>query len=132
MSAVLVVWGESGRMRRLGDLAGSDLLERIDALAFGIESVHEMHVGDLFSIVFACPITYMFWRSSKYSSGKVQAAAYSMHTSLPAARHPYREKNHEHSLLFFPLFQRSLLDSGTQHSTRLILRHSVGIYSGFN
>lgn len=33
-------------MRRLGHFAIRDLVERIDALAFGIERVHEMH-GDV-------------------------------------------------------------------------------------
>lgn len=40
---VLVVGRESGRVGGLGDLGASDLLQRVDALAFGIESVHEMH-----------------------------------------------------------------------------------------
>lgn len=35
-------------MSGLGDLAADDLLKGIEALALGVESVHQMHVGRLF------------------------------------------------------------------------------------
>lgn len=40
---VLVVWREPRRVCRLGDFGTGDLLERVDALALGIEGVHKMH-----------------------------------------------------------------------------------------
>lgn len=42
---VLVVWRKSGRVCGFGDFGAGDFLEGIDALASGVESVHEMH-GD--------------------------------------------------------------------------------------
>ena len=39
-------------MRRLGELAVGDLLEGVQAVAVGIESVHEMHDGRLFVFLF--------------------------------------------------------------------------------
>lgn len=41
---VLVIGRESGRVRRLGDLAVVHFLEGVFALALGVESVHEMHL----------------------------------------------------------------------------------------
>lgn len=40
---VLVVGREPRWVGRLGDFGAVDLLERVDALALGIESVHKMH-----------------------------------------------------------------------------------------
>lgn len=40
---VRVVGREARRVRRVCDAAVDDLLERVDALALGIEGVHEMH-----------------------------------------------------------------------------------------
>jgi len=45
VSGVLVVGRKSGRVCRLGDLGTDNLLERVDALAVGVESVHKMHDG---------------------------------------------------------------------------------------
>lgn len=42
---VLVVGGEAGGVGALGDLVADDLLQRVDALALGVESVHEMHAA---------------------------------------------------------------------------------------
>ena len=44
MSRVLVIGRKAGGMCRFGDLAGCDLVECVDALAFGGEGEHEMHV----------------------------------------------------------------------------------------
>lgn len=41
----LVVGREARRVRRLGDLAVGDLLEGVQAVAAGVEGVHEMHDG---------------------------------------------------------------------------------------
>lgn len=41
----LVVGREARRVRRLGDLAVGDLLEGVEAVAAGVEGVHEMHDG---------------------------------------------------------------------------------------
>lgn len=43
----LVIWRESRRVRRLGDLSVGDLLERVQAVAIGVESAHEMHFGGM-------------------------------------------------------------------------------------
>lgn len=40
---VLVIRRETGRVRRLRDLAVDNLLQRVDALAIRAERVHEMH-----------------------------------------------------------------------------------------
>lgn len=42
---VFVVGRKSGRVCRLCDFGTDNLLERVDALAVGVESVHEMHDG---------------------------------------------------------------------------------------
>ena len=48
MLAPLVVGGEARRVRRLGDLALEDLLERVGALARGrVDIAHQMHLGDV-------------------------------------------------------------------------------------
>lgn len=43
LAGVLVVGGEAGRVRRLGDLAVEDLLQGVDAVAVLTLDVHEMH-----------------------------------------------------------------------------------------
>lgn len=43
----LVIGGEARRVRRLGDLAVGDLLEGVEAVAAGVEGVHQMHGGRL-------------------------------------------------------------------------------------
>lgn len=43
MSAVLIIRAEACWMRALGHLGVVDLLQRVDARAFGIEGVHKMH-----------------------------------------------------------------------------------------
>lgn len=37
-------------MRRFGHFTRDDLVQSVDALAIGIEGVHEMHVGRLFVV----------------------------------------------------------------------------------
>jgi hypothetical protein len=44
---VLIIWRESRRVCGLGDFASNDLLQRVDTLARGIESVHKMHLRRL-------------------------------------------------------------------------------------
>lgn len=43
----LVVRRETGRVCGLGHLAGEHLLQRVGALAVGVEDVHQMHCGGL-------------------------------------------------------------------------------------
>lgn len=43
----LVVGRETGRVSRLGDLALSDLLQGVKAVALGVEGVHQMHCSGL-------------------------------------------------------------------------------------
>lgn len=45
MPRVLVVGRKPGRVCRLCDLGADNFLERVDALASGVEGVHEMHLG---------------------------------------------------------------------------------------
>lgn len=45
VTGVFVVGGEASRVGRLCDFGAHDLLERVDALAVGVEGVHQMHVG---------------------------------------------------------------------------------------
>lgn len=45
----LVIGGEARRVRRLGDLAVGDLLQGVEAVAVGVEGVHQMH-GGLFDL----------------------------------------------------------------------------------
>ena len=42
-SDVLHTWTETSRVRRVCNTAVDDLVERVDALALGVERVHEMH-----------------------------------------------------------------------------------------
>ena len=63
-------------MRRLRDLTPDNLLKRVDALAFGIEGVHEMHleVGAALSRVFELilPVVYLRCRGSARISSEVE------------------------------------------------------------
>lgn len=44
LSGVLVIWRESSRVSRLGDLTvSSDLVQGVDSLAIWAQSVHQMH-----------------------------------------------------------------------------------------
>lgn len=44
LSGVLVVWRESGRVSGFGDLAvGGDLVQSVNTLTVGSQSVHQMH-----------------------------------------------------------------------------------------
>jgi len=47
VSRVLVVGREASRVCGLCDLGASDLLQGVDTLALGIESVHQMHIGGI-------------------------------------------------------------------------------------
>lgn len=47
----LVIGREAGGMRRLGDLAVGDLLEGVEAVAAGVEGVHQMHDGRLDQVI---------------------------------------------------------------------------------
>lgn len=40
---ILIVGGESGRMRRFCHFIGLDFFQSVDALAVGVKGVHEMH-----------------------------------------------------------------------------------------
>lgn len=45
----LIIGRKARRVRRLGDLAVGDLLEGVEAVAAGVEGVHQMHDGRLVS-----------------------------------------------------------------------------------
>ena len=55
MTRVLVIWRESRRVCGFGDFASNDLFQSVEALARGVEGVHEMHVCG-FGCVQACGV----------------------------------------------------------------------------
>lgn len=58
----LVVGREARRVRRLGDLAVGDLFEGVEAGAAGVEGVHQMHGGRLFSRIWNEAVVENEWR----------------------------------------------------------------------
>jgi hypothetical protein len=56
MSRVLVVGRKSRRVRRLGHFTGDHLVQGVDALAIGIEGIHEMHAERLFAVGNDCEV----------------------------------------------------------------------------